>query len=185
MKQKPILNLTGQTAVFIDWANVHGWETKLKWVIDPKKLYRYLKSYPEIKSVKFFFGQDTHPASKNFLREIRKIGYQVVTKAVKYLPVRHQEIIIYKRKCDFDLEIGLDAYETLDQFTTFVFFSGDGDFATLYTRLIKKNKKVVVISSSGSLGKEITQIKKGVYILKINRLKEVLKKIPPRRRRGA
>jgi hypothetical protein len=38
-----ILKLKGKTAVFVDWANVHGWEEKLKWKIDLKRLYQYLK----------------------------------------------------------------------------------------------------------------------------------------------
>ena len=40
--QKQILKLRGKTAIFIDWANVHGWEEKLKWEVDLAKLYRYL-----------------------------------------------------------------------------------------------------------------------------------------------
>jgi len=42
--------------VIIDWANVYGWFKKLKWEIDPQKLYNYLKSYPEIVEIRFYFG---------------------------------------------------------------------------------------------------------------------------------
>lgn len=182
---KQLLKLKGKTAVFVDWANVHGWEEKLKWEIDLERLYQYLKSYHRIKEFRFYFGTDVHPASKEQIRAARKIGFFVVTKVVKYLPVKDKNIVIWKRKCDFDLEIGLDCFEMLERFDGFIFFSGDGDMATLYQRLVKRGKQVIIIAASGTLGREITQIKKGVYILKADRLRNFIsKKIPPDRDRG-
>jgi len=179
------LKLRGKTAVYIDWANVHGWEEKLKWQIDLKKLYKYLKTYKEIKDFRFYFGTDSHPASKEQLELARNIGFKVITKPVKYLPVKDKDVTIWKRKCDFDLEIGLDSFEMLDRYESFIFFSGDGDFATLYKRLIKRKKKVVVIFARGTLGKEIYQIKRGIFICEVKRFKRSIQKISPRRRRGA
>ena len=138
---KVSLRLKGQVAVFIDWANVYNWKTSLKKEIDPKALFKYLKNYPQIKEINFYFGTDSHPASRQFLKEIKSIGYRVVTKPVKYLPIKDGGILIWRRKCDFDLEIGLDCFEKLNQFDGFIFFSGDGDFATLYRRLIKKTSR--------------------------------------------
>jgi len=178
-KTTQLLKLKGKTAVFVDWANVHGWEEKLKWEVDLERLHQYLKTYKEIKSLRFYFGSDTHPASKEQIKFARKIGFSITTKPVKYLPVKDKGIVIWKRKCDFDLEIGLDCFAMLDDFDGFIFFSGDGDFATLYKRLIKKGKQVIVIAASGTLGKEVGQIKKGIYILKAKRLEKFIKKIPP------
>lgn len=170
-KEKPFrLLLKGKTAVFIDWANVYSWKESLKWEVDPKKLFSYLKTYPEIAQVNFYFGTDSNPASKEFLKEVKKIGYRVTTKPVKYLPVMENQKTVWKRKCDFDLEIGLDCFEDLDKFVTFIVFSGDGDFATLYERLIKKHKQVVVIYMYGHLGREIWEIKKGLFKASILKL---------------
>lgn len=179
------LKLKGKTAVFVDWANVHGWEGKKKWEIDLEKLYQYLREYKKIKEMRFYFGTDTHPASKEQIKKARKIGFQVVTKPVKYLPVKDKNIIIWKRKCDFDLEIGLDCFERLDKFTGFIFLSGDGDFATLYKRLVKREKQVIVIYAKGTLGREVFIIKKGIYKFDIKRIKKLTKKMTPRRRQGA
>lgn len=33
-----------------------GGQKKLKWEVDPKKLYDYLKTYPEIYDIRFYFG---------------------------------------------------------------------------------------------------------------------------------
>ena len=187
---KKILKLKSKTIAFIDWANVYNWKKSLKKEVDPQKLFKYLKTYKEIKEIRFYFGADqTHPASNEFLKEMRKIGYSVTTKPVKFLKVYNEEKteFIWKRKCDFDLEIGLDAYESLDKFGSFIFFSGDGDFATLYTRLIKRKKQVIVIYAHGNLGREVWQIKKGIFKKHIKKLGVDLfiKKMPPHRRRGA
>jgi len=41
--------------------------------------------------------------------------------------IENNKIIAWKRKCDFDLEIGLDCFEGLEKYDGFIFFSGDGD----------------------------------------------------------
>ena len=81
------LRLRGKAAVFVDWANVYGWRNRLNKEIDPHQLYRYLKEYKQIQDIRFYSGLDKHPKSKQFLREIKKIGFTVVSKEVKYIPV--------------------------------------------------------------------------------------------------
>lgn len=161
-KREPtkILKLKGKTAVFVDWANTYNWKDSLKWEIDLGKLFNCLKEYKKIREISFYFGTDEHPASKQQIQEARKIGYRVITKPVKYLPVRDKGIVVWKRKCDFDLEIGLDCFERLDEFDSFIFFSGDGDFATLYQRLVRRKKQVIVTYVRGRLGREIWAFKK-------------------------
>ncbi len=60
MNEKFKIILNGKTAVFVDWANVYGWKKSLKKEVDPKKLYKYLKKYKEIKSINFYFGTDNN-----------------------------------------------------------------------------------------------------------------------------
>lgn len=184
-KMKTIWKLKGKTAVFVDWANVHGWEEKLSWQISLSKLYRYFKNYSLIKEMRFYFGTDNHPASKELLKQARKIGFFVVTKPVKYLPIKDKNIILWKRKCDFDLEIGLDCFELINNFKTFIILSGDGDYATLYRRLISKKKQVIVVFAKGTLGKEIVQIKKGIFLFDIRQIHKAVQKNIPRQKSGA
>lgn len=183
-KNKKLLKLKGKTAVFIDWANVHGWEEKLRWEIDLHKLHQYLQLYKQVKDTRFYFGTDTHPASKEQIKQARKVGFKIITKPVKYLPVKDRDITLWRRKCDFDLEIGLDCFERLDEFDSFIFFSGDGDFATLYKRLIKRRKQVIVIFGKGTLGKEVAKIKQGIFLCNVNNIRSQIK-ISPDRRSGA
>jgi len=175
MKQKidqPFkLKLQGKTAVFIDWANVYHWKDSLKKIVDLKKLYRYLLTYKQIKEINFYFGTDVHPASKGQIKRAQQIGCRVVTKPVKYIRTRAESgEWVSLRKCDFDLEIGLDCFERLDKFSGFIILSGDGDFATLYERLIKRRKQVIVIYAHGSLGREVWQIKRGIFKKQIGKL---------------
>ena len=199
-----VLKLRGKTAVFIDWANVYGWKKSLKREVDPKKLYKYLKSYKEIKEINFYSGLDKHPKSNKFLDDVGKIGFNVGTKEVKYIPVdlesshfknlSHEikdslasiadikatevekvlQILrrkVLRRKCDFDMEICIDTHRSINNgFESFLFFSGDGDFAPLYKLLIDLHKQVIVIFAHGHMGKEIYKINKGIFTKAVDKL---------------
>ncbi len=160
-----ILKLRGKAAVFVDWANVYNWKDSLKSPVDPAKLLKYLKTYPQIASFNFYFGTDKNKKSKKFLEKMAKIGWRVITKPVKYIILgKVGDQVIKKRKCDFDIEICMDVYALLEQgFESFIFFTGDGDFAPLYRHLISLKKQVIVIYQRGHLGREIWQMKRGIY----------------------
>mgnify|MGYP001606259839 CR=1 FL=1 len=172
--------------MFVDWANVYYWKDSLKQEIDIKKLFKYLKTYRGVKEISFYFGTDEHPKSRLSLVEAKKIGYRVVTKPVKFLPKKAEDgSTVWVRKCDFDLEIGLDCFEKLNKFDGFIFLSGDGDFATLYERLIERKKQVIVVYVRGRLGREVWQMKRGVFKVELPRFGNVYKKMSPRRSQGA
>jgi len=84
--------LRGKTLIIVDWANVYGWfsdpnsKTYLGWEVDPKKLFTYLKSYPNITDINFYFGVDYNkPKSVVFKEEIESIGYIHKSKEVKWV----------------------------------------------------------------------------------------------------
>ncbi|MFH1536297.1 MAG: NYN domain-containing protein [Patescibacteria group bacterium] len=168
-EEKFRLKLRGKACVFIDWANVYGWTKSLKQEVDPQKLYRYLNTYKEIKHVYFYFGTDKHPKSKAFLSKIKRLGYKVITKPVKYILIAEVKgEKIYKRKCDFDMEACIDAHQLLQEnYESFIFFTGDGDFAPLYQLLIKKKKQVIAVYAKNHIGREIWEIKRGLFKVQI------------------
>lgn len=183
MKQQ-LLRLKGRTAVFIDWANVYGWKKSLKYEVACKPLFKYFKLYPEIKDIRLYYGTDKNIHSKKFLIDTKKLGFTIITKPVKYVSIGEvNKQRVFKRKCDFDLEIGLDCFEKLDEYQTFIFLSGDGDFATLYERLISRGKQIIVVYTSGHIGREIWEIKKGLFKIQLDQL-GVFKKSSPRFPRG-
>lgn len=71
------LRLRGRAAVFVDWANVYGWKKSLKEEVDSRKLYKYLKSYKEIKDINLYHGTDQNEHSRKFLRIARSIGREI------------------------------------------------------------------------------------------------------------
>lgn len=88
MIEENIFKFKGKILAIIDWANVYGWFEKLKWKIDPQKLFNYLKNYPEIYDIRFYFGvEEGNKKSKEFKEEINKIGYTLISKKVKWVPV--------------------------------------------------------------------------------------------------
>jgi len=168
-----ILKLRGKAIVFIDWANVYNWRASFKQPVNPEKLFKYLKTYPKIQSINFYYGKDKNLKSKEFLKNIKKIGYKLTTKPVKYITVgKVANTTIKKRKCDFDIEISMSVYDSLKKgLESFIFFSGDGDFAPLYKHLIKLKKQVILIYEKGYLGKEVWKIKKGLFKTRLTYLK--------------
>lgn len=266
--------LKGKTFVIIDWANVYGWfsdptsKTYLGWEVDPKKLFTYLKSYPNITDINFYFGVESNkPKSVAFKEEIENIGYSHKSKEVKWVPAvlettahfkvlvhqlfdvldnvkntnsavsnrlydlvkRLEEVLesghgmsptgepsytffdeeqvraiyeliegldsdlrklniditelqaslkepVQRRKCDFDVEISRDVYNSLEKFETIIIFSGDGDYAALAEDLISKGKKVIVVFARGHKGKEYEDFKAGLFLCSASKLKQFIAK---------
>lgn len=197
------LQLKGKTAVFIDWANVYGWNKQRQKLLDPRELYTYLKRYKEVNNIRFYYGLDKHPKSRQFLKKVKSIGFSVVTKQVKYIPVsldsshfrqlakevkdslaaiknldpkdieKILQILnrkILRRKCDFDIEISMDVHRLEDNFETFIFFSGDGDFAPLFEFLASKHKQVIVVFGEGHLGREVAKLGKKIYLCNVKNI---------------
>lgn len=88
MAVEKFFKLKGKTLVIVDWANVYGWSGKLGWEINPQKLYKYLKNYKEIKDIRFYFGVEKgNDKSEDFQKKIKKIGYTLISKELKWVPV--------------------------------------------------------------------------------------------------
>ena len=168
------LKLQGKTQVYIDWANVYGWEKTLERGIDPAKILSYLQTYPKIHDMRFYFGEDNHPKSVAFLKDVRALGYTVVSKPVKHILVEEIEgQKVFRRKCDFDMEICIDVHRALKKGTrSFIFFTGDGDFEPLYKLLRVLHKQVIVVYVAGHLGKEIWELKNGTFKTELKNLLE-------------
>lgn len=168
--------------MLVDWANVYGWKQEVGGEPDSKKILDYFENYSEINEVRFYFGtEENNERSIDFIKMVKKLGYMVITKPVKFIKIfdDNGKKFISKRKCDFDLEIGLDTFELLDKYQSFIFLSGDGDYKTLYERLIAKSKQVIVVYARNRLGKEIWQMKKGIFKIEFPKLGILIKNVPP------
>ena len=62
------------------------------------------------------------------------------------------------------MEVCIDVHQKIaETFESFIFFTGDGDFEPLYKLLITLNKQVIVVYTKGHLGREIWNMKKGIF----------------------
>jgi uncharacterized LabA/DUF88 family protein len=163
------LNLSRDTVVFVDWANVYGWRNVLREEFQLNFFLQFRKNYPSIKEIRFYFGMDLTKQSQQLITTAQRIGFCVVTKPVKYINIGSKRKPVYKRKCDMDLEIGLDAISCINQYEIFLFFSGDGDFKTLYDRLLVQRKRVIVIAPAKRTGREIFELKNKIGIILVKK----------------
>ena len=165
----------GKIFSFIDFANVNkwfehdnqDWNNKLlkedeRLAIDLDKL----KSFSNIISNKarLYYGEDPkNKKSLNFTYVIRKIfgKRNIITKDLQkikhyidskeYLSSKIIEVdkdgkkYIEIRKCNFDVEISVDAIKMINHYDTFCIFSGDADFVYLHNFLKKRGKKIIIV----------------------------------------
>lgn len=75
-----------KTNVYIDYANVRPWASKLGWHIDLKRLKQLLHAFGTIHEVKLYNGTLVGDAqSEEMMRKIVSLGYIVKTKPVKIM----------------------------------------------------------------------------------------------------
>lgn len=74
------------TNIYIDYANVRPWATKLGWHVDLKRLKQFLDSFSNIQSVKIYRGTLLGDEdSEDTIEELESSGYIVKTKPVKIM----------------------------------------------------------------------------------------------------
>lgn len=96
------------TNIYIDFANVMGWQERLGWHISLKRLKQLLDSFDTIRDVKFYSGTLVGDIiSEDFIKEVKSCKYNVITKPVKIM------------KFNIDTSsISPDSPEILKQFVT-------------------------------------------------------------------
>ena len=144
--------------VFIDASNIHYYLAKAGWRIDWKKFK--LMCERRYEAPKFFYYEgvpsksqyfDIHPSHSladfiqakknkyNYFKFLRSISFKVRHKPVGR--VYDDTAGQFKHKCNFDVELTIDALDALEDYDVFVLFSGDGDFVKLVKYLKGKRKK--------------------------------------------
>jgi len=151
--------------LFIDASNIHYYLVKAGWRVDWIKFKKFCEKHYE--SPKFFYYEgvpskaqyfDTHPdhSLPQFIAAKQdKMDYFKFLKSIPYI-VRHKPVgRVYdntsgqfKHKCNFDVELTIDALDGIANYDAFVLFSGDGDFVKLVKYLKGKRKKTIAIAPS-------------------------------------
>jgi len=165
----------GKIFVFIDFSNVdkwfandiRDWEGNIlgddkKLSIDLEKMYDFTKCFSN--HIRFYYGHD--PKNINSIKFLGKTKYvfgerMVFTKPIQQIrhylkeeeknattrQIKHDREgdYIYLQKCNFDVEICVDAIRLMNKYDTFCILSSDADFVSLITYLRNNRKKVILI----------------------------------------
>ena len=163
----------GRILTIIDFGNVDYWfeedrqDAENTMLADDEKLaidLQKLKTFTALLSddARFYYGHDPQNDSLRFIAAARHIfgGNRVFTKPIQ--KVRHhlsadelatntratltdrEGTYIHIPKCNFDVEITVDAIRLLDRYDTLALFSSDADFVSLARYLRKRGKKVIL-----------------------------------------
>jgi uncharacterized LabA/DUF88 family protein len=198
----------GKIFSFIDFANVNKWfqydnqDWNNKLLADNECLsidLNKLKNFADIIADKsrLYYGEDPkNQKSLGFTYVVRKIFEKrnVITKDLQKIKhyIESEEKLASKiittdedgkkyieiRKCNFDVEISVDAIKMINHYDTFCIFSGDADFVCLNNFLKKKGKKIIIVKGGYITSKlrktanliiNAQNIKK--YVVKINKTK--------------
>ena len=84
---------------------------------------------------------------------------------------------IEDKKCNFDVEIGVDMLLDLerDKADTFILWSGDSDFSDALTRIIDSGRNTVLFATSRVVSKELNTLSaKGLFIFDIQKIRDFL-----------
>ena len=172
---------------FVDFANVNHWfddeaydldgiplQESQSIEIDIEKLKNFLDSFSN--DIRFYYGHDpAHSGSMAFHRATKHVfgAHRVFTKRIQQIrhdltaadSVTNTRLVhsddkgdfVWIPKCNFDVEVSVDAMRLFENYDTFCLLSGDADFAPLVQYLkAKKGKKIILIKGGridSSLGR--------------------------------
>ena len=124
---------------YIDGANLHNGAKQLGWELDYGKLRVWLQEKYAVTQAYLFLG--LIPKYKNLYTHLQELGFTLVFKEVTY-DIQGKA----KGNCDADIVVKVmrDAYE--NNFDKAILISSDGDYASLVSFLIEKQKIQTVLS---------------------------------------
>lgn len=165
--------LKGRIYIFIDaanlersvkdmWVNPKDIPDELKkyraeelcWRVDYEKLKKFFSKLGSVGKIGFYsadFENENHGKFLTFLK--RTLKFDLATKILKQYDDHTAEHP--HRKANFDVEIAVDAAYSLNEYDSFILFSGDCDFEYLLKFLRGKNKITFVFSRTGHIAKEL------------------------------
>ncbi|MDO8555035.1 MAG: NYN domain-containing protein [bacterium] len=164
---------TGKVVVFIDaanlehsvrdmWVNPKDIPDELKnyttdelcWRIDYKNFRKFFADNCDLRTIRFYSANFRTVSHNKFLTFLRKsLEFKLETKFLKEYEDHTNEKP--HRKANFDVEISVDATYAIEQYGTFILFSGDCDFEYLLKFLRGKNRVTIVFSRTGHIAKEL------------------------------
>lgn len=107
--------------------------------------------------------------------------YEVST--IEYLNERFHdmnkrgELFIEDRKCNFDVEIGVDMLLDCERYATetYVLWSGDSDFADPVKKLLQAGKRIVLFATARKVSRELSALRsEGLVVFDIKKIRDFI-----------
>lgn len=152
---------------YIDGANLHKGVEGLGWKLDYGKFRVWLSEKYSVKHAYLFLG--LVPKYKNIYTRLQEQGYTLIFKEITY-----GENGKIKGNCDADIVVKAmrDVYENI--FDKAVFVASDGDYASLVSFMIEKEKLEIILSPAIAEKCSILLKRTGARIAYINDQKSIL-----------
>lgn len=177
----------GCTNTFVDYGNVDHWYDKDTFPFEGQKIEKGKKIFISIEKLGgfidlfskkkfFYYGFDRKKKSSLHIKVLseKEARFTPVTKPIQKIKhylvpndkidKNHSQVCqdqdgdyIYVYKCNFDVEIAVDALRLLDKYDTFAIFTSDRDFISLIKHLKKCGKKIILFYS-GPTAKELKDL---------------------------
>lgn len=166
------MNNQKTAGLFVDASNIHYAFTNKSWKVDFQKLFNYINNIYNIKCAYYYEGTLTDKYLKlkdsnltmqeiiekknkknNYFKLLKDFGYKVVTKHINSIYDNFSGQMI--NKCNFDVELTINAIENIDNYEIFILASGDGDFIKLLKFLKGKFKKTIIISDKDRINTDL------------------------------
>lgn len=122
-------------------------------------------------------SKDSPAILNHFVRKalLRKFDIETIEFLNEKLEKLNNDGILYieDRKCNFDVEMGVDMlldYEK-NKADTFILMSGDSDFADPVEKLLNAGKKVILFGTAGRISKELSDLRsRGLIVFDIKKI---------------
>lgn len=145
-----------KAALFVDVSNIYYSQQTLGWQIDYQKVISFFKKNTKLIIAYFYSGVvSKNKKQQKFFAKMRKFGFKVKTKEVKWIKDKTGKVL--KGKGNLDIELALDMTHLCNRFDTAILMSGDSDFVPAVKFVQKKGKKVIVFSSRGHIARELAR----------------------------
>lgn len=143
-----------RVAIFVDGSNIRYALKALNYELDVKAFLNYIER--EIGHVADAYYYDSEDRAENTdLDFTPEHGFARILKPVKEINLGKGQ---HTKKCNLDVEIVLDMMATVAHYDICVLLSGDSDFKRPLEVLRSMGKKFVVVSTIGSLSKELKDL---------------------------
>ncbi len=140
-------------SMFIDGANMTYAQKKLGWQIDFKKTVEYFSRSKNLINAFYYARDPQDDDEKRFYGFLTWTGYTVRTKPVKVWTDPGSSDVSYK--CNLDIEMVVDMFNTAALYDVAVIFTGDGDFGRAVELLRSKGKRIVACSTQDMISYEL------------------------------